>query len=393
MKKNYVIDTNILLDDCNCIRILRNGAENKVYIPKTVLLELDHLKRDPAKRHLVSKAVDAILENFDHIEFIDTAGIENNDLKIISEIKTKKIEDPILVTNDKLFRLVSKIKDIETEEYKTNKLDTCDLETYTGFSNPENKILNTFYYSDNNTLYFREKYKDKVINYENRCWGLKPKNVTQNCAMEVLLNENMKIVSLYGDAGAGKSQLSLAAGLELIMKGKQDEKQKKYRKLVVIKPLVEIGVPLGALPGEVDEKTNPYFAYLTYLIKKLHESKPINKQVYNEKSETVKFTDILEVLPVNYIRSMTIDNAIVILDETQNFTRSEMRTILSRMGNDVRVFILSDPNQVDNRFVDKYSCAANWVVKSFISNENFVHLKIEGNQRGVISKMTVDSGL
>ena len=89
MKKNYVIDTNILLDDCNCIRILRNGAENKVYIPKTVLLELDHLKRDPAKRHLVSKAVDAILENFDHIEFIDTAGIENNDLKIISEIKTK----------------------------------------------------------------------------------------------------------------------------------------------------------------------------------------------------------------------------------------------------------------------------------------------------------------
>ena len=211
--------------------------------------------------------------------------------------------------------------------------------------------------------------------------------------MEVLLNENMKIVSLYGDAGAGKSQLSLAAGLELIMKGKQDEKQKKYRKLVVIKPLVEIGVPLGALPGEVDEKTNPYFAYLTYLIKKLHESKPINKQVYNEKSETVKFTDILEVLPVNYIRSMTIDNAIVILDETQNFTRSEMRTILSRMGNDVRVFILSDPNQVDNRFVDKYSCAANWVVKSFISNENFVHLKIEGNQRGVISKMTVDSGL
>lgn len=148
MKKNYVIDTNVFLEDADCIRILRNGEENKVFIPETVLNELDKLKKDVKTRPYVSKAVEKLIEYKDEVTIISTTkkGFDSNDNKILQELVDAQIEDPVLVTNDKLFQFKAMKDGIFSEEFQRSKAYSSIEDIYTGIVEVgEKPIPNCFY--------------------------------------------------------------------------------------------------------------------------------------------------------------------------------------------------------------------------------------------------------
>jgi predicted ribonuclease YlaK len=205
MKKTYVIDTNVLLDDPSCIKTLRNGEENNIVLPWTVISELDRLKRDPKKRELVIKAADAILEELPNITVTGKVP-ESNDVTILKEIIDSKIEDPILVTNDHLLRVVSLLHGIKGEEYRSAKPIQSESEKYTGYiQQGEEPICNSFEWIDGKPYYHSNDGK-RVIDYEHTIWKVKPRSMYQNLAFELMLDPSLDLVTLQSNAGYGKAQ-------------------------------------------------------------------------------------------------------------------------------------------------------------------------------------------
>lgn len=393
--KTYCIDTNVLLNDFDCINVLRNHEENQIVIPVSVLLELDKLKKDSSKAFIVSKAIDAIIENFDYITFSGIFDEQTNDLKIMNEgIKDNK--NTILVSNDKIFRLLCKIRGIESEDYKSANAFKCESEIYGGISEEgqENKILNTFYEKDGE-LWFHGKDEDKLINYTNKPWNIVPRNKYQNMLSELILNNNIDLVSVEGEAGYGKSYITLACAIQLVLQNteKQQHRSKKFRKIYVVKEPIEIGTSIGFLPGTAQEKLAPYYKYLDNLISKLHECRKIER-IYSKTGEEKNKEELIEVLPISFIRGLTLENCVVIIDEGQNISRVTMRSILTRMGQNVKVVLLGNVNQIDNQYLSRFNNGLTWTVKSFIGEPNYAHMLLKGDKsRGNIADLCLKKGL
>ena len=160
MKKSYILDTNALLEDPNCIRVLRNGKENSVGIPFHVILELDKLKKEPRVKHLVAKAIDSIRENLEVVRIIkdDTSSplIPSVDLQILKEIKGAGLDDPILVTNDRILQLMAEFSGVQSQEYKCSKPYESESQQYTGFvpEEEEEKPANSFCWHEGRPLFY-----------------------------------------------------------------------------------------------------------------------------------------------------------------------------------------------------------------------------------------------
>lgn len=395
MKKTYIVDTNILLDDPNCIEKLINGEENRVIIPYRVVLELDKLKREDRKRHLVQSAVKSIKENFSKIEFIKGKEyISSPDLEILDEIKRNedKYENPILVTNDVIFQLICNINEIESEEYKSSNPFLTESERYTGHvTNEADGYDNCFIEKENGDIYFRGfNGIYKKLPQTIKKWGIEPRNQFQLMAMYLMTNNDLNVISIQSLAGNGKSQLALACALDLLNK-----KDSPYKKIYISKPPIEVGDSLGFLPGDIEEKIEPYMRYLNSLITKLDNLRSLKGIATKKGNGSYGFNiEKIELLPTNYIRGMNIDDAIVILDEIQNLDRHELRTVLSRMGQNVKCFCLGDIHQIDNRHLDINNNGVNWLVKYFINEESFAHLVINSEySRGPICDMVLRNKL
>jgi len=398
MEKTYIIDTNVLLDDPNCITTLMNGEENNIVIPYKVLLELDNLKRDPVKRYLVKNVITSINENYDKIQFIKLDNHElSPDLEIISEINHHQENFPDgfkFVSNDRIMRLLCKIDNIETEEYKSSVPFLNDYEKYNGFTDDKNLTYNnSFLINKNGELLFRNKesiYK-KTYTEKLRIWNIEPKNIYQAMALHMMNNvDYLHVVSLQSQAGFGKSILALASAFDLL-----DTPSLGFKKIYISKPACEIGESLGFLPGEIDDKYAPYMAYLQPILKTLDERKNLKKYISKRADGKYSFrTDKIELLPIQYIRGMNIDNAIVILDEIQNLSRHELKSILTRMGENVKCFCLGDVKQIDNKYLNEYNNGMNWLIKYFIVLDYYAHLTLKGeHSRGPICDMVLQSGM
>ncbi len=393
MKKSYVLDTNALLEDPNCIRILRNGEENSVSIPFHVLLELDKLKKEPRVQHLVAKAVDSIRQNFETITIIGQNGSEplvpNVDLQILKEIKSGGLNDPILVTNDRILQLIAEFSGVRSQEFKSSHPFESDSQQYTGFvTDGEEPYPNSFKWHEGKPL-FHSSDGPRVIEYEHEVWKVKPRTVYQNLAFELLLNEQIDLVTLQSEAGFGKTFLALAAALYLTLE------TKRFNKIYVLKPMIEIGAKMGFLPGDVAEKLEPYISYLHGLTAKLHGLRPANKIFADPKAEHSKYDPAkFEILPLAFIRGMNIEDAVVIIDETQNLSRNEIRALLTRMGENVKCICLGDTRQVDNPYLNESNNALNWIVRMLRGSHNYGHLVLKGHKsRGPICDAVLRSGL
>ena len=417
-----------MLESADSIEKLSDDGDNDVIVPYSCILELDRLKTNPSKSYLVSAAVDGITNSkvliYKRSDY--KYSPENcSDGSIISDVASyiniSRPEIPIFVTNDKILRLRMDVElGIETQEYKNSKPFLSDTELYTGvMSEGEMPVRNSFFWKEGR-LYWEKGHK--LIDYENEIWKIAPRTVYQNMLMELLLDEEISVVSIQSAPGYGKTFLTLAAALQLVFqkekkqeqsadpneppkpkkrgRKKKSEKlaeeksQHKYRKVYIIRPTTILGEELGFLPGDLEEKVDPYFRPIRDLLVKLHEIRPCNRIFVDGDPKKGFDKDYLEFLPITYLRGMNIEDAVVIIDEAQNLSRLEMRTVLSRMGNNVRTFLTGDTSQVDNRFLNASNNGLNWVLRMFKDQKNYAHITLKGpKSRGEIADLVIKTGL
>ncbi|WP_432738244.1 PhoH family protein [Maridesulfovibrio sp. FT414] len=394
-QKNFVLDTNVLIENPKCITALRNGQDNMVHIPYTVLTELDKLKRDPRIGHIVSQAIHSILTDGKLTilspEYAETIESQNPDDRILKETLNSGIESPILVTNDRILQIKAGIYSLQCEEYKDSDPFRSDSQLYTGFTaEGETPAVNSFSWK-NGTPVFNGAHGEKPVTYTHEVWGVKPRNIYQNLALELMLNDYINLVSIQSEAGYGKTFLALASALYLAL----EKKSNPYEKVYLVKPIWEIGAKMGYLPGTVEEKMQPYIRYIRDLAVKLHEQRPANRIFMDTDSEKFRFNQKkFEILPIAYIRGMNLENCVVIIDEMQNMSRSEVRSLLTRMGEGVKCLCLGDTRQVDNPYLNESNNGLNWVVKKLRNNKEYAHMVLKGERsRGPITDMVLKTGL
>ncbi|WP_320174387.1 PhoH family protein [Maridesulfovibrio sp.] len=394
-QKNFVLDTNVLIENPKCITALRNGVENNVHLPYTVITELDKLKRDPRIGHIVSQAVRSILKD-DKIsilspEFAEKLGSLSPDDRILKETLNASIDDPILVTNDRILQIKAGIHNLTWEEYKDSDPFRSDSQMYTGFVDEgETPYVNSFRWENGAPVFYGSK-ENKTISYTHEVWGVKPRNIYQNLALELMLNNEINLVSIQSEAGYGKTFLALASALYLAL----EKKDNPFDKVYLVKPIWEIGAKMGFLPGSVEEKMQPYVRYVRDLTVKLHEQRPANRIFMDTDSEKFRFNQKkFEILPIAYIRGMNLENCVVIIDEMQNMSRSEVRSLLTRMGEGVKCICLGDTRQVDNPYLNESNNGLNWVVKKLRNNKEYAHMVLKGERsRGPITDLVLKTGL
>jgi PhoH-like ATPase len=209
-------------------------------------------------------------------------------------------------------------------------------------------------------------------------WGIKPRNREQQFALELLLDPAVQVVTLLGKAGTGKTLLAMAAGLQQVV----DEEA--YDKILVSRPVMPMGRDLGYLPGDISEKLRPYmqpiYDNLEFIVGANTEARRRTTMTASQLEEA----GYLSVEPLTYIRGRSIPKQYLVVDEAQNLTPHEVKTILTRAGEGTKVIITGDPHQIDNPYVD---ASTNGL--SFLA-EHFKHLDISGHvtlQKGERSKL------
>lgn len=393
--KHYVLDTNVLLEDPSVLFKLRNGSQNRIYIPFHVIMELDRLKKKRGLGPVITQIVRNLSEFPDYYQVLTTESTISShsnliDRHILDEIQNSGLDNPILLTNDRIFQLHAGLRGIKSQVYEDGGSSKPAAEQHTGFaSNPEEIVPNCFMWGDQGKPVFYGAGSEKIIDYQHKIWNVTPRNVYQNLALELMVNPDIHIVSLQSEAGYGKSFLALAVALYL------SRQKKLHGKIYLIKPMIEIGKKLGYLPGKVTEKIAPYTGYISDLMLKLHRLRAANRLFINTNEYPVQFDSAyFEILPMAYIRGMTLENCVVIIDETQNLSRSECRAILSRMGDGVKCICLGDIHQIDHPGLSAENNGLNWIVKKFKGSRIYAHLVLKGDKsRGPITDLVIKSGL
>ncbi|NRD78737.1 PhoH family protein [Bacillus sp. BRMEA1] len=440
MSKIYVLDTNVLLQDPNSIF---SFEDNEVVIPAVVLEEVDSKKRymDEIGRNArhVSRLIDGLrasgklhekipLENggtirieLNHRTFHELQEIfieKTNDNRILAVAKNLSLEEQtkedgkpvILVSKDALVRVKADAIGLMAEDFLNDRVVEID-HIYTGFLEVyvPIELLGRFYekgelflsdianhpFYPNQFLIMKDalgssasaigmvekeskKVKKLVINHEH-VWGIHSRNVQQTMAIELLLRKDVPLVTLIGKAGTGKTLLALASGLM------QTEDLHEYKKLLVARPIVPVGKDLGFLPGEKQEKLRPWmqpiYDNLEYLF---------NTKKPGELDAILAGMGSIEVEALTYIRGRSLPKQFIIIDEAQNLTKHEVKTILTRVGEGSKIVLMGDPEQIDHPYLDAYNNGLTYVVEKFKDQVISGHVKLLKGERSGLARLAAD---
>ncbi|MBO8171166.1 MAG: PhoH family protein [Bacillaceae bacterium] len=443
MKKIFVLDTNVLLQDP---RAIFKFQDNDVVIPAVVLEEVDSKKRymDEIGRNAryVSRLLDGFREKgklhdgvpldsggsirveINHRSFARMQDLfmeATNDNRILAvalniqeEEKQKEKGKPvILVSKDALVRVKADVLGIPAQDFLSDRVVHEFSQSYTGFvslSIPR-QMISRFY--QENRLDSNEVFEDVELAYphqfvimkdeggssvsaigkvnedgsrierllmeEDPVWGIKARNAQQRMALELLLRKEIPLVTLTGKAGTGKTLLSLAAGLF------QTEDEQFYQKLLVARPVVPMGKDIGFLPGEKEEKLRPWmqpiYDNLEYLFNTKH-SGDLDKILAGMNS--------IQVEALTYIRGRSIPEQYIIVDEAQNLTKHEVKTILTRVGEGSKIVLMGDPQQIDHPYLDEYNNGLTYVVETFKEQSMSGHIFLQKGERSSLAQLAAD---
>lgn len=429
-QKTFVIDTNVLLHDPESIM---KFPRSKVVIPVTVLEELDKMKRLPSDLGKNSRAVFRQLVNLDTLgqgdlhtgvlmengaiikiqlevkmDISSTFSLVSNDNRIIMTayyLQTKG-EQVVFVSKDFAARVKAQAIGLETEDYENLKFSYSSI--YRGIRKLDisKHEVDTFYKDSSLSLpslkdprpneYFVMtspehssavgKYNSATKEIEplvkmNNIWGIKPRNVEQRCALDVLLRDDIKLVTLMGPAGTGKTLLALAVGLRKVF----DEGV--YSKILISRPIVPLGRDIGYLPGTKEEKLfnwmQPIYDNLEFLC----------ESTGGETSETLKWvmdSKKIELEAVTYIRGRSLPKMYIIIDEAQNLTPHEVKTIISRAGEGTKVILTGDASQIDNPYLDENSNGLTYTVGKFSDYKIYGQLYLDKTERSELAAIAAD---
>jgi PhoH-like ATPase len=439
-KKTYLLDTSAILTDRDAISAF---GRNDVLIPLKVLEEIDNNKKRQdtvgahargAIRILDSLREKGSLQKGVRIEKgkgllfaraydpkLCPAGldIENADTQIIVTALTELAENPtkklIVVSRDINMRVKCDALGILCEDYKIEQIVKDRAEIYTGFSSHliDDEIIDRFYSGEDvflegdhiPNLYPHEyvmlvsssnekksalarcesqqRPLKKVSEYRNGVWGIKPRNKEQSFAFDLLLNPEIKIITLIGRAGSGKTLCAIAAGLSqtLEYQGRSGNKAEPlYKKLVVSRPIQPVGKDIGFLPGSMEDKMMPWLAPIQDNLQYLMGNDKLTLESYL-KSGTI------EMEAITYIRGRSISDAFIMIDEAQNLTTHELKTILTRVGENTKIVLTGDIEQIDNTYINETTNGLTYAVEKFKNEDLAGHIILQKGERSKVATL------
>ncbi|HLX61462.1 MAG TPA: PhoH family protein [Planctomycetota bacterium] len=214
-----------------------------------------------------------------------------------------------------------------------------------------------------------------------RAWNIAPRSATQRMALELLLDDSVQLVTLVGRAGTGKTLMALAAGLQRVVK------DKKYEKMLVSRPIMPLGRDIGYLPGSKDEKLSAWMGPIFDNLKMLLHGRYTPNQLTREQ---LFEQDLLELEALTYIRGRSITNMFMIVDEAQNLTPHEVKTIISRVGEGTKMILTGDPQQIDNPYLDASSNGLTYCVERLKSSELCGHITLNKSERSPLADLAAE---
>ncbi|MDH3454277.1 MAG: PhoH family protein [Desulfuromonadales bacterium] len=436
MKKTFVLDTNVLLHDPQA---LFRFEDNDLVIPMTVIEEIDRFKKELSETgrnaRQFSRIMDGLRAKAKLIEgaLLDTGGHlrvdlyteehmkglppelrtdqgDNRILAVALDVKERSALPVVFVTKDTNLRIKADLLGLTAQDYESDKVsldelysgtaevllsrDDVDLFYSQGFlpieqeflanqcltlmdaANPSHTALARYNRPLRQAVPLLRAPKDGL-------WGIHPRNREQQFAFDMLLNEDIQLVTLVGKAGTGKTLLAIAAGL---YKSADDG---QYNRLLVSRPIFPLGRDLGYLPGDIDEKLSPWmqpiFDNVELLLGAVEEGSK-RKRGYKELVDL----GLLEIEPLTYIRGRSIPKQYMIVDEAQNLTPHEIKTIITRAGEGTKIILTGDPYQIDNPYIDSASNGLTYVVDKFKGENIAGHITLDKGERSCLAELAAN---
>lgn len=437
-RKIFVLDTSVILYAHNSIMTF---AEHDVVIPITVLEELDQFKKGNDSKNFEAREFIRLLDKLSMDNMIhnwtplngkskgffkvlmnpenamnanEIFGEEKNDHKILNAaLHLKQVEKGrkvILVSKDINLRLKAKSLDLFAEDYETGKVKNIDELENTGMFHMDGidtDLINKLYESHAveskfilgtrkrkaNAFYILRSEKNSVLAYYNSednsmervdkklAYNIKPKNAEQTFALHALLNPRIKLVSIQGVAGTGKTLLALAAALE---------QRRDYKQIFLARPIVPLSnKDIGYLPGDIKSKLNPYMEPLWDNLKFIQNQFNETDKEFQKISELVN-QEKLVIQPLAYIRGRSLSNIFFIVDEAQNLTPHEIKTIISRAGENTKIVFTGDVFQIDTPYLDSQSNGLSYLIDRAKDHPLYAHIKLEKGERSELANLAND---
>lgn len=431
--KLFVLDTNVILHDSRCINSFH---EHDIAIPITVLEELDDFKKgsgdinfqardflrmlDQLTGDVLSQCGASLGEHRGHIRVVWNRNIDRRlgdaflrdspDHRILNSalnlIETHPDRQVILVSKDTNVRMKAKALGMRAQDYTRDKLESVET-LYTGKRTIEaqGEVIDLFYQNGqtvparvladierpvpNEYVILRNGSKSVLASYnattdcfqrvdKPRCYGISPRNAEQSFAMTALVKESIKLVTLAGKAGTGKTLLALAAALQC---------RSEYRQILLARPIVPLSNrDIGYLPGDVAAKLDPY-------MQPLYDCLSVIRHQFDQgDSEALRIQKMLEmeklvITPLAYIRGRSLQRTFFIVDEAQNLTPHEVKTIITRAGEGTKVVFTGDIHQIDHPYLDTLSNGLSYLINRMVGQPIYSHITLEKGERSELADL------
>jgi len=434
-KKNYVIDTSVFLSDADALFAFEN---NDIFVPLKVLEEIDkHKKRQDSvgfNARKIIKHLDCLREKGSLVKGIrpqqgkgiikvvdhdfDSIPLNSLDLTVPDHIilsaairvqKEWTKRRTIVVSRDINMRVIANSIGLGSEDYVTEKVIEDADKLYDGFREilVDDQIIDQFYADEeiildedvgiklypNQFLMLQSSGNPKKTalcrfkgvrmplipstqNWNNLSWGIKPRNKEQGFAYDLLFDDTVPLVTLIGKAGSGKTLMAIAAGMEQTLGFKDN----KYKKIVVSRPVQPLGKDIGFLPGTMNDKMMPWLMPIQDNLQMVVGHDKTMLRSYMEKGE-------IELEALTYIRGRSLSNAFVIIDEAQNLTAHEVKTIITRIGENTKIVLTGDIEQIDNIYTNETSNGLAFAVEKFKTYDISGHITFKRGERSKLATL------
>ncbi len=433
MKKTFVLDTNVLLFDPQAIF---KFSDHTIFIPFVVIEELDRFKKDQNENgrnaRQFARIVDELrakgslaqgvqLENGGTLQI---AAISLSEIEQVSGLDSQLNDNSILITclalKKRGYQIVLITKDINlrlkadalllpSEDYETSDLTVEELYSSQKEINLSDELLQKFDeekflalqdlpvqdLNANEYLILKSESQPNgkklarfsrvqgglvpLVKKRDGIWGLYPRNIEQQFAIDALLNEDVALVCLMGKAGTGKTLLAIAAGLEMTIN------RQVYSRVLVSRPIIPMGRDLGFLPGDVNEKLGPWMQPIFDNIDFLFGNK---KGERNSQSwEELINQGLLHIEPLTYIRGRSLPGQFMIVDEAQNLSPHEVKTIITRAGEGTKIILTGDCEQIDSPYLDSINNGLAYCIDRLKNEDIVTHTILKVGERSVLSEI------
>ena len=437
LAKLFVLDTNVILHDSSCIT---HFEENDIAVPITVLEELDNFKRGNEQIHFNARDFLRILDELTGDQLFDdgvSIGKSKGKIRVIvgkdwhpklGSLFTEDTPDHrilnvalwlkednkgtelIIVSKDTNLRMKAKSLGIPAQDYTTDKVESVE-KIYTGVRMIEGmkiEFIDALYNSNNGValgkaidindatpnenFILRNNHKSALATYDGnkkqllrvnkqQVYGIMPRNAEQSFAVNALINPNLQLITLLGKAGTGKTLLALAAALERI---------KEYRQIYLARPIVPLSNrDIGYLPGDIKSKLDPY-------MQPLFDNLSVIRHQFSEKDgRASKLTEMLEkeklvITPLAYIRGRSFQKVFFIIDEAQNLTPHEVKTIITRAGEGTKIVFTGDIHQIDHPYLDTLSNGLSFLINRMVGQAMYAHITLKKGERSALAELASD---